>query len=289
MNPSLLTPKAPKATKRSGSKKKIRLWRVEGLHKRPSSDVLATEEPLEIRLALADELRPLALTMRTPGHDFELAAGFLFSEGVIQSRADILSISYCLAGEKETQQYNQLKVNLRQGDLSDLERFGVRSSACGICGKTSLDSLKHRGLTPLADDFKVTALSLYQLPQQLAKHQGLFSETGGLHAAALFNLQGELFQIREDIGRHNALDKLIGWALLNDHLPLKDHILLLSGRSSYELLQKSLSAGIALVCAVSAPSSLAVSLAESFGITLVGFLRGERFNIYSHPERIELV
>jgi len=251
-------------------------------------DTLATEEPLELRLVAAGERQTVAVTMRTPGADFELAAGFLYSEGILKSRDDILRISYCTDAE---QQYNTVNVTLRGGELPDtarLERHFTTTSACGVCGKASLEGLELQACALPESTFTVAPEVITALPDKLRKAQGLFDATGGLHAAALFTKEGELLALREDVGRHNALDKLVGWALLEGLLPLDEHIVLLSGRASFELLQKALMAGIPLVCAVSAPSSLAVSVAQNFNLTLVGFLRGERFNIYTGAARVNL-
>ncbi len=255
---------------------------------RERRDTLATEEPLELRLVSGKERRTVAVTMRTPGNDFELAAGFLFGEGVV-SRKDIVRISYCVDAPSE-QRYNIVNVTLRGPlpELRGLERHFTTTSACGVCGKASLEALEIRGCAALPVTFTVSPDIITSLPDKLRAAQGLFETTGGLHAAALFSKEGELVALREDVGRHNALDKLIGWALLEGLLPLKEHIVLLSGRASFELLQKSLAAGLGVVCAVSAPSSLAVSVAKNFGMTLVGFLRGERFNIYAGEARVAL-
>lgn len=272
----------------SKSKTKAQVWVVENGQKRSRLDQLTTEEPLEIRLV--SPRRTVAVTMRTPGADFELAAGFLYSEGVVSQREDIQRISYCVDSAVDGEQrYNIVNVELRDGlipDLQPLERHFYTTSACGVCGKTSLDQLKVRGCE-VTHQLKLSAETLYNLPDQLEKAQQVFSKTGGLHAAALFDAQGQLISLREDVGRHNALDKLIGSAFLSDQLPLNNHIIMVSGRASFELLQKSLSAGVEIICAVSAPSSLAVQLAQEFGITLVGFLRGVRFNVYSGIERIQ--
>ena len=256
-------------------------------------DTLATEEPLELRL-LSDEgsgaaRKTVAVTMRTPGRDFELAAGFLFGEGVITSRDDVARISYCVDTDVE-QLYNIVNVTLRGAlpELRTLERHFTITSACGVCGKASLEALEIRSCGALPVTFTVTPDVITSLPDKLRAAQGLFEVTGGLHAAALFTKEGELVALREDVGRHNALDKLVGWALLEGLLPLSEHIVLLSGRASFELLQKSLAAGVSVVCAVSAPSSLAVSVAKEFDMTLVGFLRGERFNLYAGEGRLVL-
>ena len=228
--------------------------------------------------------------MRTPAHDFELAAGFLYSEGIITKREDIRRITHCVDRAIDIEnRYNIINVELATEELPNLitlERHFYTTSACGVCGKTSLDNLRLRGFSAIQTGQKVTTEILSKLPDKLRQSQGIFAATGGLHAAALFNLEGELLAVREDVGRHNALDKLIGWAFLGDYLPLDNYIVLVSGRSSFEILQKCLAAGVPIICAVSAPSSLAVALAQEFGITLVGFLRGEKFNVYAGVERI---
>lgn len=271
-----------------GSKTKARVWVVEQGQMRSRTDQLATEEPLEIRLTSPQ--RTVAVTMRTPGADFELAAGFLYSEGVVANRDDIQRISYCVDSNIDGEQrYNIVNVALKDNlnpDLQPLERHFFTTSACGVCGKASLEALRLRGCPAIPPGLVVPIKIIYRLPEQLREAQRVFSKTGGLHAAALFDAQGQLLAVREDVGRHNALDKLIGSAYLSDRLPLSDRIVMVSGRSSFEILQKCLTAGVSIVCAVSAPSSLAVSLAQEFGITLIGFLRGERFNIYAGKERI---
>ncbi len=273
---------------RPKSKRKVQVVTVDAGHVSRRSDLLATEEPLELRLLAGAERQSVAVTMRTPGADFELAAGFLYGEGIVRSRDDIARISYCTEAE---QHYNTVNVTLRRErlpELARLERHFTTTSACGVCGKASLESLELQACPLPGGGFSVTPQLVTGLPDKLRRAQGLFDATGGLHAAALFTRDGELVALREDVGRHNALDKLIGWALLAGLLPLSEHIVLLSGRASFELLQKSLMAGVRVVCAVSAPSSLAVSVAASFNLTLVGFLRGERFNIYAGGERIAL-
>lgn len=252
-------------------------------------DYLATEEPLEIRVVSGGDRRTVAVTMRTPGKDFELAAGFLFGEGVITGRHDIRRISYCVDPAVDAaQQYNIVNVELVSGlpDLRPLERHFFTTSACGVCGKATLEALELRGCKALPPGPDVDAEVLYALPKTLRAAQGLFETTGGLHAAGLFSPAGALFAAREDVGRHNALDKLIGWAVLQDRAPLSDAVLLVSGRSSYEILQKAIAASIPIACGISAPSSLAVDLARRFGVTLVGFLRDRKFNVYAGEERI---
>ncbi|MQA92631.1 MAG: formate dehydrogenase accessory sulfurtransferase FdhD [Gemmatimonas sp.] len=253
-------------------------------------DYVATEEPLEIRLLAGGDRRTLAVTMRTPGADFELAAGFLYGEGIVRTAEQIRRISYCTGREiDDAQLYNIVNVELAEPalpDLRGLERHFYTTSACGVCGKANLDALELRGCHALPAGPVVDAEIVYELPQRLRDAQRLFDSTGGLHAAALFTATGELISLREDVGRHNALDKLVGWALLEGRLPLTGQIVVVSGRSSFEIMQKALVAGVPMVCAVSAPSSLAVDVGRQFGMTLVGFLRAGRFNIYSGEERI---
>jgi FdhD protein len=271
------------------SKTKSQVWVVENSTIHSRADYLATEEPLEIRLI--DPQQTIAVTMRTPGADFELAAGFLYSEGAIQKREDIEKISYCVDPNIDGEQrYNIVNITLKEGsqlNLPSLERHFFTTSACGVCGKASIESLKIRGCPVISNRQAIAPDLIYSLPDKLRSAQGIFTATGGLHAAALFDFQGQLLKLREDVGRHNALDKLIGSAFLANELPLNECIVMVSGRSSFEILQKCIVAGVPIVCAVSAPSSLAVSLAKEFGITLIGFLRGQRFNIYSGNERVK--
>jgi len=272
------------------SKTRVRVWTVDGAHAHQHADQLATEEPLEVRLLAGGERRTVAVTMRTPGADFALAAGFLFSEGIIRSHQEIRRITYCVDADIDAaQRYNIVNVELRDGtmpDLATLERHFVTTSACGVCGKASLDALHLRGQAAAPPGPAIAAALITSLPERLRAGQGLFDVTGGLHAAGLFDRAGNLLAVREDVGRHNALDKLIGWALLDGKLPLHDHIILVSGRVSFELVQKALAAGVPIICAISAPSSLAVSLASEFGMTVIGFLRGGRFNVYAGRERV---
>ncbi|HEX6711028.1 MAG TPA: formate dehydrogenase accessory sulfurtransferase FdhD [Rubrobacter sp.] len=275
---------------RRGSKTKTRVRVVEDGRMRVRPDALATEEPMEIRLLAGDVKQTVAVTMRTPGADFELAAGFLYGEGVVSSPDDIVKISYCVDSDLDAeQQYNIVNVELRGGreyDLRSLDRHFYTTSACGVCGKASLEQLELRGCPVIRPGPTLTGQTIYGLPEKLREAQGLFDATGGLHAAALFDKNGELLAVREDVGRHNATDKLVGWALLEGRLPLSDHVVMVSGRSSFEILQKCLTAGVPVVCAISAPSSLAVEVAREFGMTLVGFLREGRFNVYAGSDRI---
>ena len=275
---------------RPGSKTRAQVWKVAdgGWSKR--DDLLATEEPMEIRLLARDERKTLAVTMRTPGNDFELAVGFLFAEGVIPGRHGIARIAYCRDPDlTKEERYNVVHVELAAEKLPDLkllERSFFTTSACGVCGRASLEALEHRNLTPLPPGPEVAQATLSSLPAELRARQGIFQVTGGLHAAALFDTDGKLLALREDVGRHNAMDKLIGWAVLEGLLPWRDTIVLVSGRTSYEILQKCIVAGASIVCAISAPSSLALDLARAFNVTLVGFLRDDRFNLYNGRERV---
>jgi FdhD protein len=277
---------------RRGSKTKTRVRVIEEGRVRVRPDTLATEEPMEIRLLARQTKQTVAVTMRTPGADFELAAGFLYGEGIVESPDDILKISYCVDSDLDAEQrYNIVNVELRGGrefDLRPLERHFYTTSACGVCGKASLEQLELRGCPVMPAGPEVSVKTIHSLPEKLREAQGLFDATGGLHAAALFDKEGGLIALREDVGRHNATDKLLGWALLEGRLPLSEHAVLVSGRSSFEIMQKCLTAGVPVVCAISAPSSLAVDVAREFGMTLVGFLRGGRFNVYAGAERIEL-
>ena len=248
-----------------------------------ADDVLAAEEPLEIRV----EGRSIAVVMRTPGHDRELAAGFLLTEGVIKSAKDLFDITTCVA-PAGAGKGNAVDVALaRPGavDLEKLTRHVFTSSSCGVCSQTSIDAVL-RVRKPLSDRVRIEARMLLALPAALAERQTAFHTTGGLHACALFNRTGKLLALREDVGRHNALDKLIGWALLEKRTPLRGHAVLLSGRASFEMMQKSHAAGIPVVAAISAPSSLAVEFARTSGQTLAGFVRGGSMNVYAGAQRI---
>jgi FdhD protein len=271
---------------RPSSTTRVEVVRVEdGAHRR-RSDTLATEEPLEIRVDQPGaKQRNVAVTMRTPGDDFALAVGFLFTEGLIAGQADVKSIRYCSVPRTE-QHYNVVSVSLTRDIDLEAQRNFYATSSCGICGKASLDMIDVQ-CAPIADGPLVQTETILGLPGELRRVQGLFDKTGGIHAAALFDPAGRLVTSHEDVGRHNAVDKLIGSELLAGHLPLSTGVLLVSGRASFEIIQKAATAGIPIVCAVSAPSSLAVDAARRFGLTLVGFLRDERFNVYTRADRIE--
>ena len=251
------------------------------------TDTLAAEEPLEIRVqGPGQEQRPVAVTMRTPGGDFELAVGFLFTEGLIVP-SDVARVAYCDNLPGEDQQYNVVSITLRRSfDHDLLRRNFYATSSCGVCGKAALDDIEVR-CAPVAEGTRVSTETLLGLPAALRQAQKVFDRTGGLHAAGLFQPDGKLVSVREDVGRHNAVDKVIGEHVLAGKVPLADHVLQVSGRLSFEIVQKAAVAGIPIVSAVSAPSSLAVEAGERFGMTLVGFVRDDRLNVYTHPERVE--
>ena len=247
-------------------------------------DDLAAEEPLEIRIGD----RPLTVTMRTPGHDFDLAAGFLYTEGIVERPEQIVSIGEA-AGAKFTERGNIVEVELAPGvtlDLESTQRNFFAASSCGICGKASIDSVRNRGVRSVNPDFRISPEILCKLPETLRASQEVFSRTGGLHAAGLFDREGALLVEREDIGRHNAVDKIVGWAVRANRMPLGECVLVVSGRGGFEIIQKAAMAGIPVVASVSACSSLAVRLAREVGMTLAGFLRGQRFVVYSGGERL---
>jgi FdhD protein len=280
-----LTEDAP-ARKRAA---RVRITTVDGGAVRLLRDRIVAEEPLEIRAAgPGQDPVSVAVTMRTPGNDMELAAGFLFTEGLIASREEIETMRYCGLEEPEEQRYNIVTVHLRRPfDPGVFQRNFYATSSCGVCGKASIDQIEV-SCAPLPPGPVLTPDVVNRLPQALRAEQRVFDETGGLHAAGLFDPHGELVTLREDVGRHNAMDKLIGHELLEGRLPAAGRLVLVSGRASFELVQKAAVAGIPILCAVSAPSTLAVSAASRLGMTLIGFLRGDRFNVYAHPERVAL-
>ena len=249
------------------------------------TDEVAIEEPLEIRIGQD----PLAVTMRTPGNDEELAAGFLLSEGIVRTRADLREISRCTLPASLGNVLNVTLAATAKFTPAAAQRFGTISTSCGLCGKTSIEFIRQQ-FSPIdsSKGIQIEAAKLLEIPERLRSAQGNFVRTGGIHAAAIFDLDGNLMVLREDIGRHNAVDKAIGRAFLDGALPLSCHILLVSGRSSLEIVQKALAAGIPTVAAVSAPSSLAVNFARESNQTLIGFLRPPTFNVYSHIERVAL-
>ena len=251
------------------------------------TDTLAVEEPLEIRL----DGEAFLVTMRTPGDDIDLVHGLLHSEGVIASADDVVGARYCEgAGPDGRNTYNVLDVTLGAGAVPpspENRRNVVTTSACGVCGTTSIDQVVHQTCHPLGEGLRVPLALVSAAPDRLREQQRAFDKTGGLHAAGLMTPDGVIVCAREDVGRHNAVDKVVGWALRQGRLPLSELILVVSGRASFELTQKAVLAGIPMMVAVSAPSSLAAELATEAGLTLVGFVRGERMNIYSHPERVK--
>ncbi len=265
-----------------------RVWRV-STDQPPTSvrDHLAGEEPLEIRVGG----RSLAVTMRTPGDDFDLAAGFLVSEGVVAESRELTIMRYCAGkGDDGVNRFNVLDLTLAAGVAppdENVARAFFTTSSCGLCGKASIDAVRTRSRFDVrGDPLRAGVELIVSLPSRLREAQAIFSSTGGLHGAALFNAEGDMLMVREDVGRHNAVDKVIGWALREGRLPLRETILLVSGRASFELVQKAVMAGVAMLCAVSAPSSLAVDLAEESGLTLIGFVRDPSMVIYSHRERV---
>ena len=258
------------------------------------ADEVAVEEPLEIQLCSASAehsaARSVSITMRTPGHDVDLALGFLYGESILSDYAEIRSAEHCGAPDPDTGHRNVVRVELEPGvaiDVDKLKRHFYTTSSCGVCGKASLDALRVIAPDVTRADFTIPRDVLTGLPDRLRERQSTFESTGGLHAAAAFDEQGKLRVVREDVGRHNAVDKVVGALLAQDALPATGLGLLVSGRASFELMQKALVAGMPMLAAVGAPSSLAVKLANEFGLTLVGFLRDTRFNIYSGAQRIQ--
>jgi FdhD protein len=241
-----------------------------------TQDYLAVEEPLEIQIGN----KPISVTMRTPGHDLELAAGFLLTEGMISSRSDLMALEQTGANAISAATAENPNLSI------EAQRNFFAASSCGICGKATIESVRVRGIKPVKSGFQIDPDVLCSLPQQLRESQAVFGRTGGLHAAALFSAAGEILALREDIGRHNAVDKVAGWALMNNQIPLNNSVLMVSGRGGFEIAQKALVAGIPVLACVSAPSSLAVQIAREFGMTMVGFLRGRRFVVYSAPSRV---
>ena len=274
-------------------RRKVTNWTVTVVRKDGSfaskPDVLVTEEPLEIRAeSPTQQVQPIAVTMRTPGHDFELAVGFLFTEGIIKQSDDVRTVRYCQLPDSAEQQFNVVTVSLTSQFDEALSRRGIVTSAsCGICGTTSIEQLSQMtSRVDLSTGPVMTAQMLTSLPDIIRKAQPTFDRTGGLHAAGLVDASGEAYCVREDIGRHNAVDKVIGKAVLDGKVPISNHALVVSGRLSFEIIQKAAMAGIAFIAAVGAPSSLSVETAEDLGITIVGFVRDGTANIYTHAHRI---
>jgi FdhD protein len=278
----------------AGSSYAVNIRKVTGGKPDDLRDEVAVEEPLEIRLAYSTPdgraTRSISITMRTPGNDPELAAGFLYGESIVRRHGDITAIETCGPPAPDSGNHNVVRVELGAGvdvDLGRLQRHFYTTSSCGVCGKTSLDALRVLGMEPqTGNDTRFERGALTKVPENLRAAQATFDRTGGLHAAAAFDAAGELLVTREDVGRHNAVDKVVGTLLLEGRLPASDLGLMVSGRASFELMQKALVAGMPLLAAVSAPSSLAVQLAQEFDITLIGFLRGDNFNIYAGAQRV---
>jgi FdhD protein len=262
---------------------RYKILKVQNETTKEAEDNTAIEEPLEISIIHGGERKIISITMRTPGNDEDLAAGFLFTEGILKNDTSI---------ESFTQGMNTVTVHINENaelNLKSSDRNFYMTSSCGICGKSSIDSVRTNSLYEIEISKNVVSKNIIlKLPETLRKHQSIFDSTGGLHASGLFDFNGNFIVLKEDVGRHNALDKLAGYALQNNLIPLTNNILLLSGRASFELIQKALMLGISTVCALGAPSSLAIDLAKENNITLIGFLRDDRFNIYSYPERIRL-
>lgn len=271
----------------------FKILKINSLNSKKASDLVAIEEPLQIIIQFIKSEqwieKPLSITMRTPGNDFQLALGFLFSEGIINSINDVLLVRYCET-VKDEEKGNVVIVKLSPKisvDLKDLNRYFYTNSSCGICGKTAIESIiSNFTSNNLTDEITIKKDFFLNLNDSLREHQIIFKHTGGIHASALFDLNGKLISIKEDVGRHNALDKVIGTALEKECIPLKNHILFLSGRISFELVQKAIRSGIHIIAAIGAPSSLAINLAIANKITLVGFIKKDSYNIYSCPERI---
>lgn len=278
------TPAAPRPSRRPVTAVRVRTLDRDRVVERP--DKLVTEEPMEIRVhGPGQQPEPLAVTMRTPGNDFELAVGFCLTEGVLAVPGDLDTVAYCLAGEGP-QEFNVVTVSLRRPVVLDGQRRFAANASCGLCGRTALDEVA-RHCAPVAPGPVVARSVVATLPERLHDAQQVFAATGGLHGCGLFTAAGDLVALREDVGRHNALDKVVGHAALERRLPLSDALLMVSGRVSFEIVQKAAVAGIPVICAVSAPSSLAVDAAGRFGQTLVGFVRDGRANVYTHPERVD--
>jgi FdhD protein len=278
---------------RRASKTRMRITHVDGSVSTRRNDWLATEEPLEIRVmdALTADIVLTHVTMRTPGTDFELAAGFLLSEGIISGADQIREMEFCVGpGKRDQQLFNSVSVQVIDPDMGGRTgvQFRLAASACGVCGKASLDEIALRGVAAIESDVRIDAATVLRLPDLLRERQRLFAETGGLHGAALATADGEILAVREDVGRHNAVDKLLGWAMMNPGEARGASVLMVSGRLSFELAQKAVVGRIPVLAGVSAPSSLAVDLATEFGLTLIGFVRDQGFNIYANPQRVEI-
>ena len=284
------TPSGFVATESQTRHEKVDILKQTGNQWESHADTISVEEPLEIRIAGPGfEDTTLAITMRTPGCDHELSLGFLFGEGIIRSLDDVTALEHCRPPSPDKGIHNSICVTLKASTpfkLEQLERHFYTSSSCGVCGKTSIDSVMEKNFTSIGHRFSIRRDQVTRLPTDLKEQQADFSYTGGIHAAGLINSEGDLFKVREDIGRHNAVDKLIGASLMAGNVPLTGHGLMLSGRAGFELVQKAIMAGIEFVAAIGPPSSLSVELAEDAGLTLTGFVSDKGFNLYSHPGRL---
>ena len=277
----------------SDKEKKISIHQFDQDGAKPIDDLVTVEEPLEIRVVSGSvenrRGKSISITMRTPGHDHELAIGFLACEGIISTHDQVQSVQSIGTADNEFGHPNTVCVELTPDtdiNYSELQRHFYSTSSCGVCGKASLEALEYRNLTAIQSELSIEATTILKLPQRLRENQTSFEQTGGIHAAGLFDKQGRIQRIREDVGRHNALDKLIGSNFLQKEFPMPEQIVVVSGRASFELLQKTLTAQIPIFVAVGAPSSLAVDLARQFDLTLIGFASNSRFNIYSSPQRV---
>lgn len=275
------------------SEKQFRIVHVTPAEREERNDQLAVEEPMEVRIVFGPAHhrtgRSLSITMRTPDHDFELAAGFLVTEGILQSPEQIVGLEFCGEIAEGRTSPNIVRVELQETvevKMQNLQRHFYTTSSCGICGKGSLEAIRCNGIAPVHSSLEIEYDTIYRLPERLKMAQSIFQHTGGIHAAGLFDRTGKLLIQREDVGRHNALDKLIGNQFLQGNIPLTERILVVSGRTSFELVQKAAAAQFPVMVSVGAPSSLAVELAIEFGITLIGFASQTRFNIYAHPSRL---
>ncbi|MFC5861138.1 formate dehydrogenase accessory sulfurtransferase FdhD [Acidicapsa dinghuensis] len=262
-------------------------WNDGAVHRQ--QDELSAEEPLDIRVGDGGgDFTPISVTMRTPGNDEELAAGFLWTEGIVEDAAQIAGVALRVSSASGKRNVVEIELGDSSFEPRQLQRNFFAASSCGICGKASIEAIRRRGLRAPNQDFRISPGLLCELPDRLREKQAVFRRTGGLHAAALFNAAGELLVLREDIGRHNAVDKIAGWALMRGLLPLSQHMMLVSGRGGFEIVQKCLAVGLPVLASVSAPSNLAVQLARELGLTLVGFLRERRFVIYAGEQRLGL-
>ncbi len=274
--------------------KPVEITKINAEGSKVAPDLVAVEEPLEIRIGFGEvgdrQQKSLSVTMRTPGHDYELATGFLITEGIIDTFEQVESIKYCEDVGRQEDKENVVRLELKPDvnfDVKKLQRNFYTTSSCGVCGKSSIEAV-HVACRPIKDNIQVDKNVIYGLPDKLREAQQIFEHTGGLHAVGLFDLNGKLLLTREDVGRHNAMDKIVGASLFKKEIPLSNNIIMVSGRASFELVQKALRAGAPMMVAVGAPSSLAISLAKDLGMTLLGFVKRGSFNIYTGAQRLSL-